>query len=72
MGAPGALAPRLLGVLGPGAAAALDANPWLLLRLPQVTAELLRRGWPEDDVRAVLGGNTLRLFRKELGVPGRP
>ncbi|NKZ00787.1 helix-hairpin-helix domain-containing protein [Nocardiopsis alborubida] len=39
MGAPGALAPRLLGVLGPGAAAALDANPWLLLRLPQVTAE---------------------------------
>jgi exodeoxyribonuclease V alpha subunit len=39
MGAPGVLAPRLLGVLGPGAAAALDANPWLLLRLPQVTAE---------------------------------
>jgi exodeoxyribonuclease V alpha subunit len=39
MGAPGALAPRLLGVLGPGAAAALDANPWLLLRLPQVTVE---------------------------------
>ncbi|GAA1002285.1 hypothetical protein GCM10009551_075620 [Nocardiopsis tropica] len=39
MGAPGALAPRLLAALGPGAAADLDANPWLLLRLPQVTVE---------------------------------
>ncbi|MFD3687848.1 helix-hairpin-helix domain-containing protein [Nocardiopsis sp. NPDC058631] len=39
MGAPGALAPRLLAALGPGAAADLDANPWLLLRLAQVTVE---------------------------------
>lgn len=39
MGAPPALAPRLLAVLGPGAATDLDANPWLLLRLPQVTPE---------------------------------
>ncbi|MEE2052981.1 helix-hairpin-helix domain-containing protein [Nocardiopsis tropica] len=39
MGAPGALAPRLLAALGPGAAADLDANPWLLLRLPQVSVE---------------------------------
>ena len=37
--------------------------------LPLVTEELLRRGWPEDDVRAALGGNDLRLFRAELGVP---
>ena len=37
--------------------------------LPLVTAELVRRGWAEADIRAVLGGNDLRLFRDELGVP---
>jgi membrane dipeptidase len=37
--------------------------------LPLITAELLRRGWSEPDVRAVLGDNDLRLFRSELGVP---
>lgn len=37
--------------------------------LPLVTAELVRRGWSETDVRAVLGGNDLRLMRAELGVP---
>lgn len=36
--------------------------------LPLVTQELVRRGWSDDDVRAVLGGNDLRLFRAELGV----
>ena len=37
--------------------------------LPLVTEELVRRGWSEQDIRAVLGGNDLRLFRAELGVP---
>jgi membrane dipeptidase len=37
--------------------------------LPLITHELVRRGWPEADIRAVLGGNDLRLFRSELGVP---
>jgi membrane dipeptidase len=37
--------------------------------LPLVTAELLARGMAESDVRAVLGGNVLRLFRAELGRP---
>ncbi len=37
--------------------------------LPLVTQELVRRGWSESDVRAVLGGNDLRLFRTELGIP---
>ncbi len=37
--------------------------------LPLVTAELLRRGWPGDDVRKVLGDNWLRVFRAELGHP---
>jgi membrane dipeptidase len=37
--------------------------------LPLITQELVARGWPEDAVRAVLGGNDLRLFCAELGVP---
>ncbi len=37
--------------------------------LPLVTEELVRRGWPVSDVRAVLGGNDLPLFRSEFGVP---
>ena len=36
--------------------------------LPLITQELVARGWAEPDVRAVLGGNDLRLFRAELGV----
>lgn len=39
MGAPRALAPRLVSALGPRPAAELDANPWLLLRLPGVTMD---------------------------------
>lgn len=38
--------------------------------LPLVTAELIRRGWAEEDVRKVLGDNWLRVFRSELGRPG--
>ncbi|WP_326836954.1 membrane dipeptidase [Amycolatopsis rhabdoformis] len=38
--------------------------------LPRITAELLRRGWPEPDVRQVLGLSFHDLFVKELGVPG--
>jgi membrane dipeptidase len=37
--------------------------------LPAITAELCRRGWPASDVRQVLGGNVLRMFRTDLGVP---
>lgn len=35
--------------------------------LPLVTEALLRRGWSESDVVAVLGGNLQRLLRSELG-----
>jgi membrane dipeptidase len=35
--------------------------------LPQVTAALLGRGLPADDVRRVVGGNVARLFDAELG-----
>lgn len=30
--------------------------------LPNITAELLRRGYPEDDVRLILGENALRVY----------
>jgi membrane dipeptidase len=39
--------------------------------LPMVTAAMLRHGFTEDEVRGLLGGNVLRLFRAELGVPGQ-
>jgi membrane dipeptidase len=38
--------------------------------LPLVTQGLLERGWPESDVRAVLGANVQRFFADELGRPG--
>lgn len=40
--------------------------------LPHVTETMLRRGWAEDDIVAVLGGNLQRLLRSELGGAGRP
>ncbi len=38
--------------------------------LPLITDELLRRGWPHDDIRQVLGGAFHALFVRELGLPG--
>jgi membrane dipeptidase len=37
--------------------------------LPLITDELLRRGWPDDDIRQVLGGAFHSLFVRELGLP---
>jgi membrane dipeptidase len=37
--------------------------------LPLITAEMVARNWPEDDIRKVLGGNWLRVLRAEIGVP---
>jgi membrane dipeptidase len=37
--------------------------------LPLVTAALVRRGWTEPDIRAVLGGNVHTLLAAELGRP---
>jgi membrane dipeptidase len=34
--------------------------------LPNLTATLLRRGWNEGDIRAVLGENWLRFLRTTL------
>jgi microsomal dipeptidase-like Zn-dependent dipeptidase len=30
---------------------------------------MLERGMPEEDIRKILGGNFLRVFRTELGIP---
>ena len=38
---------------------------------PALTAELLRRGWPDDDVRKVLGANVLRVMRLAEAVAAR-
>ncbi len=32
-------------------------------RMPALTAELLRRGYSEDDIRKIMGGNFLRVMR---------
>jgi membrane dipeptidase len=37
--------------------------------LPLITAEMVRRGWSEPDIRRVLGENWLRVFRSDLGRP---
>lgn len=52
----------------------MDAPPQGLedvTRLPRLFEALLRRNWREDDVRAVAGGNLLRLFR-QVWSSGRP
>jgi membrane dipeptidase len=38
---------------------------------PALTAELLRRGWPDADVRKALGQNILRVMRQAEAVAAR-
>jgi len=38
--------------------------------LPNLTQELVERGFSESDIKGILGGNFLRVFREVLGVPG--
>ena len=38
---------------------------------PRLTAELLRRGWPDDDLRKALGLNVLRIMREAERVASR-
>ena len=40
-------------------------------KYPALTAELLRRGWPESDVRKALGLNALRVMRRVEEVAAR-
>ena len=39
--------------------------------LPKVTEAMVRRGFSDEDVRKVLGGNALRVVRDVMGVPAR-
>jgi membrane dipeptidase len=40
-------------------------------KYPALTAELLRRGWPETDIRKALGLNVLRVMRRAEEVAAR-
>jgi membrane dipeptidase len=40
-------------------------------KYPALTAELLRRGWPEGDIRKALGANVLRVMRRAEEVSTR-
>jgi membrane dipeptidase len=40
-------------------------------KYPALTAELLRRGWPDADVRKALGLNVLRVMRRAEEVAAR-
>ncbi len=40
-------------------------------RYPWLTAELLRRGYPDEDVKKVMGGNVLRVLREAERVAAR-
>jgi membrane dipeptidase len=40
-------------------------------RFPYLTAELLRRGYSDNDVRKILGGNVLRVMRQAEAVAAR-
>jgi membrane dipeptidase len=33
-------------------------------KLPKITEALLRKGYSEDDIRKILGGNTLRVMEQ--------
>ncbi|MDQ7904631.1 membrane dipeptidase [Phytohabitans sp. ZYX-F-186] len=37
--------------------------------LPKVTAEMVRRGFPEHDIRKILGGNVQRVLHDVMGNP---
>ena len=50
----------------------IDPGPYYLGSGRMAAPEaMVRRGWADGDVRAVLGGSVLRLFRDELGRPAR-
>jgi len=36
-------------------------------RMPNITSELIRRDYPEEDVRKILGGNHLRVIKQVVG-----
>lgn len=61
---------RVAGIDHVGLGSDFDGVPSLpsgmedVTRLPWITYELLRRGYAEEDVRKVLGGNALRVLRE--------
>lgn len=37
-------------------------------QMPRITEELLRRGYSEEDIRKIWGGNLMRVFRRVIGI----
>jgi len=33
-------------------------------KLPKITEALMRKGYPDDDIRGILGGNLLRVMEQ--------
>lgn len=65
---------RVAGVDHVGLGSDFDGAPWFPAGLedvsgfPALTLELLRRGWPDEDVRKLLGGNALRVMERAEAV----
>jgi membrane dipeptidase len=38
-----------------------------ITELPNVTQGLMERGWTDDEIRKVLGGNWMRVYQKVWG-----
>jgi membrane dipeptidase len=67
---------RVAGVDHVGLGSDFDGVPWLpegmedVSRFPNLSAELLRRGWPERDLRKLLGENALRAMEEAEAAAG--
>jgi len=65
---------RVAGVDHVGLGSDFDGVPWLpegmedVSRFPNLTLELLRRGWAEGDLRKLLGENALRVMERAEAV----
>jgi membrane dipeptidase len=47
----------------------LDAEISRPSDLPKITEAMVRRGFADEDIRKILGGNVLRVLREVMGVP---
>ena len=67
---------HIVGLVGPdhaGLGSDFDGIPYTpvgledVTRMPNITAELAKRGYPEEDTKKILGGNHLRLIKEVVG-----
>jgi membrane dipeptidase len=67
---------HIVGLVGPdhvGLGSDFDGIPYTptgledVTRMPNITAELVKRGYSEEDTKKILGGNHLRLIKEVVG-----